>query len=208
MRVGHPVLRHGYQAAPTSRAMGAGRDLFALRKDGTEMPVEIGLSTIDTPQGTVVLATIIDISERKRAETLRLQSASERRRRIDAEADRDRALDASQLKSQFVATMSHELRTPLNSIIGRAELLAGTPLQDRQRDYVQKINDSAETLLGIINSILDFSKIEAGKVQLEVRRFALERSSRAPPTSWRIKRAKRSSPAHVHRRGAPTGARG
>ncbi len=76
MRVGHPVLRHGYQAAPTSRAMGAGRDLFALRKDGTEMPVEIGLSAIDTPQGTVVLATIIDISERKRAETLRLQSAS------------------------------------------------------------------------------------------------------------------------------------
>ncbi len=70
--------------------------------------------------------------------------------------------------------MSHELRTPLNSIIGRAELLAGTPLQGRQRDYVQKINDSAETLLGIINSILDFSKIEAGKVQLESRQFALE----------------------------------
>jgi PAS domain S-box-containing protein len=174
MRSGHPALRHGYEGAPSARAMGAGRDLFALRKDGTEIPVEIGLSTIDTPQGAVVLATIIDISERKRAETLRLQSASERRRRIDAEADRDRALDASQLKSQFVATMSHELRTPLNSIIGRAELLAGTPLQDRQRDYVQKINDSAETLLGIINSILDFSKIEAGKVQLEVRRFTLE----------------------------------
>ncbi len=173
-RGAHPALRASYDAAPAARSMGAGRDLYALRCDGTEMPVEIGLSPISTSQGHFVLATIIDITERKRAEELRLQTVGERRRRIDAEADRDRALDASQLKSQFVAAMSHELRTPLNAIIGISELLSGNELTDRQRNYVEKINESAEALLGIISNILDFSKIEAGKVHLDVRRFELE----------------------------------
>ena len=173
-RGAHPALRSGYNAAPAARSMGAGRDLFGLRRDGSEMPVEIGLSPISTPQGRFVLATIIDITERKRAEELRLQTVSERRRRIDAEADRDRALDASQLKSQFVAAMSHELRTPLNAIIGMTELLSGNELTARQRNYVEKINESAEALLGTISSILDFSKIEAGKIQLDARRFELE----------------------------------
>src|ERR1700694_707497 len=87
---------------------------------------------------------------------------------------RDRAVDASQLKSQFVATMSHELRTPLNAIIGTAELLSATNLEERQRNFVDTIDRSAEALLSIISSILDFSKIEAGKVDLEVRDFELE----------------------------------
>jgi len=173
-RRGHPALRNGYAEAPTPRPMGAGRDLFALRKDGSETPVEIGLSPIETPQGRMSLATIIDISERKHAEQLRLQSVRDQRGRLDAEADRDRALDASQLKSQFVATMSHELRTPLNAIIGMTEILERTRLDDRQRGYAAHINESAEALLAIINGILDFSKIEAGKLELDVRPFELE----------------------------------
>ena len=70
--------------------------------------------------------------------------------------------------------MSHELRTPLNAIIGMTELLSGNELTARQRNYVEKINESAEALLGTISSILDFSKIEAGKIQLDARRFELE----------------------------------
>jgi two-component system, sensor histidine kinase and response regulator len=169
----HPGLRGAYLAEPTTRAMGGGRDLFGLCKDGSEVPVEIGLNPIRTEQGDFVLAAVIDITERKHSEELRMVSAIETQRRLDAEAARDRALDASQLKSQFVATMSHELRTPLNAIIGMSELLSATVLEERQREYVVAVNESAEALLCIIKSILDFSKIEAGKLELESREFDL-----------------------------------
>ncbi|MEO7039141.1 MAG: PAS domain S-box protein [Candidatus Elarobacter sp.] len=159
-RVGHGALRAGYNASPSPRPMGAGRDLYGLRKDGTEVPVEIGLSPIRTPKGEFVLASVVDITERKNAGELRGQ--------------RDRALDASHLKSQFVATMSHELRTPLNAIIATAELLSTSALDERQRAFVETIDESAEALLSIISSILDFSKIEAGKLDLEARSFDLE----------------------------------
>jgi signal transduction histidine kinase len=94
--------------------------------------------------------------------------------RADITGQRDRAIGASHLKSEFVATMSHELRTPLNAIVGMAELLATTALDERQRTYAQTIDTSAEALLAVISSILDFSKIEAGKIDLESRDFDLE----------------------------------
>ncbi|MEZ5306853.1 MAG: response regulator [Pyrinomonadaceae bacterium] len=80
---------------------------------------------------------------------------------------RDAAINATNLKSEFLANMSHEIRTPMNGIIGIAELLAGTPLDDEQHDYVRSIARSGEALLTIINDILDFSKIEAGKLEFE-----------------------------------------
>ncbi len=88
---------------------------------------------------------------------------------------RDLALEAAQVKAQFLAVMSHEIRTPMNGIIGMIDLLLSSELSEDQREYAQTVRTSADALLDILNDILDLSKIEAGRLELEKAEFSLRK---------------------------------
>ena len=146
------------QTAPSGSAEGC----HGITRDGREIPLEITRSPIATDEGTRLVSAMRDITQRKQADE------ELRRAKVVAE-------DATRLKSDFLANMSHEIRTPMNAIIGMAHLALRTALDERQHDYVTKIQRAGQHLLGVINDILDFSKIEAGHMTIESVDFELEK---------------------------------
>lgn len=130
-----------------------------VRKDGTLIPVSLTVSPINKDGNLGGIAVIArDITLRRAAED-------------ELKAARAAALEASRLKSEFLATMSHEIRTPMNGVVGLTALLLETPLDDTQKQYAQGVKGAGDALLALINDILDFSKLEAGKVDLDLRPF-------------------------------------
>jgi PAS domain S-box-containing protein len=118
-RDGHPGLREAFLAEPQARPMGAGRDLYGRRKDGTEFPVEIGLNPIETDEGAMVLSAIVDITERKAGEAT-LRESQARLQQLNSEL-----LHVSRLSAlgQMAAVMAHELNQPLTAISNYMEAL-------------------------------------------------------------------------------------
>ncbi len=155
-----------------------------FRKNGSRMFLEINASVIEYEGQRAILSINRDVTERRRTESLRLaKEAAER---------------AAQAKTQFLANMSHEIRTPMAGVVGLADLLLATNLDERQTEYAQLIQSSAVSLLRVIDDILDFSKIDSGKLTFEDISFDLGATLRQVVELLRLAAVARGTSLDLH----------
>src|SRR5207249_9115161 len=150
----HPGHRTCFFTTPKPCATGVDLELYGLRKDGSEFPIEISLNRLETEEGLFFSSAIRDVTERKRVE----QALQEKNVELES---------ALMAKDRFLASMSHELRTPLNAVIGFTGTLLMKlpgPLTEEQTKQLQTVRSSAKHLLSLINDLLDLAKIGSGKV--------------------------------------------
>lgn len=153
----HPALRNNFFQKPQTRSMGMGRDLFAKRKDGAEIQVEIGLNPIETASGQMVLASIIDITERKIQENII-------KKQIELEI-RNKELE------QFAYLASHDLQEPLRTVSNYVKVFEEDylPMLDSTaKKYLTSVNNATTRMSVLIKSLLEFSQLGRNKNLVEV----------------------------------------
>jgi|RhiMetdeSRZDD1v2_1073273.scaffolds.fasta_scaffold130625_2 PAS domain S-box-containing protein len=157
---GHAHHRADYFKEPGIRPMGAGLELFGRRADGSEVPVEVSLSPLETEEGLLVASAIRDITDRKRADEERVKLAREQAGRAEAE-------QANRLKDEFLAMLAHELRNPLAALRTGLAVLDKAGNQDRllagTRDVMSR---QLRQLSRMVDDLLDVSRVSTGKVAL------------------------------------------
>ncbi|MEI8233150.1 MAG: PAS domain-containing sensor histidine kinase [Verrucomicrobiota bacterium] len=157
----HPVLCAQFREHPAKRQMGVGRDLTGLRKDGSEFPVEIGLNPLDTGRGMLVIASVVDITERKHTE-VRMREASKEAERRNQEMER------------LIYTISHDLRSPLEAAMGFAEFLREDIAAGRLAEVTEALEGlgrAHEQMRELIEDLLKLSR--AGGMALKPERVDL-----------------------------------
>ena len=163
----HIHYRAGFAAHPQPRAMGVGRDLFARRKDGSEVPVELGLTPVEMPEGRCTVATLTDLTLRKQAERALQQAHDELERRVQERTAElvtaNHALRRSNKElEQFASVASHDLQEPLRKIQAFGDRLQATSadgLGEKGRDYLERMQAAAARMRNLIEALLTFSRV-------------------------------------------------